>query len=411
MPRRIETESAKEILFQLIRKQVESAAREDRVLVGSERDRLSPFLEGAARSVRDEKSACSVVWVDEVVDRAMEWASIAIESVNPSGGLDGRYLSREEVRMLAKEHPELGKLAWAAYELAQCAPTQRIVKFLEQPGVGHLLKRSSRFGTKLDIRLGQPERDQVPVAVQEAFDHAHRAEEADWGSATLTRFPLGGRPVFAVHLATDGDDGHVEVFSERGHPVISGRMHDNSFLGVDDYFGLSRYIGELGFMGPRFQLGLSEDDEREVAGQIPKTWQPEAWLSSGTIGHDGTAITRFEVEGLTAASHPFGDYPQLRCPPADSGSFSQGHSGWHLEVARLVIELMFTRSLQFRADGQKELRLSDHASIAVGKHRDPKTGEQYLVGDYRDIDNDSTTFYFQRSASGVLVPKIIQANG
>lgn len=384
MTRFVRTSAAEQALAAQIRQAVEDAAGGNRLLSRDETRRLPRFAQEAAEAVRAEKPAYARVYVDEVVDRATARAIDAMRQVNPAGGRDGLFLSQAEVRQVAKADPELGTMVRAAYMAGRSGPGQdrAVLDFLQRPGARALLHRRSRFGTTLDPRPGQPDRASVPPSVLDGFDHAHQAEARDVGSAVLKTFPLGGKPVYAVHLSTDGDDGHVELYGAKGEPLVSGRMLADRFLGPDPHFGLSRYAGPLAFSVPVVE-GYSEDPERLERGQILSSWRPDATLARGAIEHDGIGVTRFEPDGLR---------PE------------------HAEVARFVVELMYPRSLKYRADGPGPIDLARNAEIRVGTHTDPRDGQRYVVGDYKDIDDDSHTFYFQRTPRGVLKPMIDQYN-
>lgn len=61
-----------------------------------------------------------------------------------------------------------------------------------------------------------------PEAVQRAYALHRTWEDGDLGSTRLLRVPVEGRTLFAIHTRTDGDDGFLELFSDRGALLASG---------------------------------------------------------------------------------------------------------------------------------------------------------------------------------------------
>jgi hypothetical protein len=75
-------------------------------------------------------------------------------------------------------------------------------------------------------RLTREDREQLPDAVREAYDfYWKHFEEADIGSARVYRVPAGKKEAFAVRVRTDGDDGYLEVYDEKGKFLAAGRTY------------------------------------------------------------------------------------------------------------------------------------------------------------------------------------------
>lgn len=390
MTKPIRTGDAREALEGIIRRETERAAGPNGLLAEKEARGLSPFTARAERAVRADMPKHGRVRPPEVVDRAMTEAMAVWDSFNPpSKPRDAAFLSKAEVEAIAAADPALGELTRAAY-LAAGNPSSpeklaRLQAFLTaNPGIGELLSKGSSFGTRIDARPGQPDRAGLPAGVREAFDGFYRAEQADWAGATLKSVRFAGQDLYAVHLKTDGDLGLLELLGPKGEPVLSARLFDDSVARFDETFGLGRHAGSLGHLGPKNAEGYSEDAERLAAGQITSAWTPEWEVPTGQITHDAHGVTGFSTHTPLT--------PERR------------------ELVMTALELMYTRSLQHRANGSDPIQLGSNATLRLGTHTNPNDGKQYLVVDYVDIDDDSRTLYFQRSETGRLHLAIDQYN-
>lgn len=68
------------------------------------------------------------------------------------------------------------------------------------------------------------ERAKIPRQVLEACDFYYRnVLENDWGNVRVFRIPVDGAPTFAVRVTSDGGDGWLEVFDERGGTLGTAR--------------------------------------------------------------------------------------------------------------------------------------------------------------------------------------------
>jgi hypothetical protein len=390
MTKPIRTGDAREALQGIIRREIEQAAGPNGLLAEKEAKGLSPFVARAEKAVRADMPKHGRVRPPEVVDRAMTEAMATWDAFNPpSKPRDAAFLSKAEVEAIAAADPELGTLTRAAY-MAAGSPSspEKLAKLqaflVATPGIGDLLSKTSSFGQRLHARPGEADRASLPAGVVEAYDRLDLAEQADWAGVTLKSVRFAGQDLYAVHLGTDGDEGRLELLDPKGEPVLSGRLQAGDWLRTDEFFGLGRHAGSLGLLGATNTEGYSEDDERLAAGQITSAWTPEWTVENGSITHDAWGVTGFATHTPLT--------PERR------------------ELVMASLELMYTRSLQHRANGSDPIDLGSNATLRLGSHTNPNDGKQYLVVDYVDIDDDSRTLYFQRSETGRLHLAIDQYN-
>jgi hypothetical protein len=75
-------------------------------------------------------------------------------------------------------------------------------------------------------RVPRMESTRLPDEVREAYDfYWHHFEEADIGSARVYRVPSGRKVTYAIRVRTDGDDGYLEVYDEKGKFLAAGRTY------------------------------------------------------------------------------------------------------------------------------------------------------------------------------------------
>src|SRR5215470_2989883 len=73
--------------------------------------------------------------------------------------------------------------------------------------------------------------DALTGDVQEAYAFYHKNfTEADIGSVRVYRVPVTGETTIAVRTTTDGDDGYLEIFSEQGETLGTGRTNLNTVV-------------------------------------------------------------------------------------------------------------------------------------------------------------------------------------
>jgi hypothetical protein len=75
-------------------------------------------------------------------------------------------------------------------------------------------------------RLTREDRGRLPDGVRDAYDYYWKQfEEADLGSARVYRVPSVRKETYAVRVRTDGDDGYLEVYDEKGKFLAAGRTY------------------------------------------------------------------------------------------------------------------------------------------------------------------------------------------
>lgn len=389
MTRSVQTRDAQGALARLIRDDLDAASPNNDIVSTSEATRLDPFVRRAEEAVRGDKPKYGRVKKDEVVDRAMTDAMAAWNDVNPrSNPRDHRTLAQDEIKALERRDPELGALTRRAYALARGGVdrTAAVRSAIEaQPGIGALLRRPSSFGTRIDARPGQPGRDAIPDAVRRAFDHFDATEQRDRGTASLKRFPLGGGDVFALYNTTDGDDGILELFDDRGAALASARFFGDTFDRWDTHFGEGRFFGVFGRHGHPQVEGYSEIDEQRANGQITREWRPDVAVRDIAVSRDGGRITGIRTNASLT-------------PEQD-------------EVFRAVVALAYERTTQHAAPPTGDFDMGRYGAVRIGTHHDAVVGQDFIVGDWADHDDASFTFYFQRDANGRLQIAREQSNG
>ena len=228
-------------------------------------------------------------------------------------------------------------------------------------------------GGRIDARVGFSGRVGVPEEVLEAFDFYYRVENADWGSVSLHHGSLAGHAVYVVYTSTDGDDAWLEVFSDAGTPVVSARLWAGEILGWDEFFGRGRHSTGLESLWTNTVTeGYSEPAEREAAGQIPLDWTPTVTLGEGTISSHSGQLTTVDLTSPVALS-----------------------SGQR-ELAYAAMQIVWTRTLQYRGSADEPLQMAGQGALRIGTFTSPLDGKNYLVADWKDIDDASYTFYFQQ---------------
>lgn len=396
---RIKTTDARQALREVMTEKAAEAAGSNNIISKAEAPRLQGFLKRAEEQVRTEGGRGARVSVDAVVDRAAQNAHQVWDRFNPPGrGADSKYLSMGEVAAIQRDDPALGELSKMAYLRAgRAAPTpppvdggveanaDAVKAFLGSFDFSDRALRNLPTLTRVDARPGMPGRSEVPATVLAGFDVYERAEQRDWATASLMKGKLGDQDVWALSFTTDGDAAAVEVYSRSGKPLVSARLSDDKLLGWDRFFGRARL--EPGLMrldDPVNEEGMSEPAERAAAGQIPVRWSGEAQLSTGTVTHKNGRLLDIE-------------FPASFTPEQE-------------ELATAGMELAWEDVLTHRRWEEEPLQLTGQGTLSVGSFTRPTDGKTYLVADWRDIDDSSHTYYFQRDQNGALQLAIKQFN-
>jgi hypothetical protein len=401
---RVKTGQAQAALEQVMSEQLTAAAGSNRLLSRTEQRGLEPFLQRAANEVRQEKGPGARLDVDAVVARGAADARQVWERHNPPGrGVDSTFLSRSEVRAIAREDPSLGRLTQAAVlrasqaqgggTAAVTAAVQRFFSafdFRADPNTGmRALSVPLAGGELIDARAIFPQnRAGVPAGALAGFDFYARAMDADWASVRMQRTRIDGHEVYLVSCTTDGDDAYLEVYDRRGQPLTSARIFAEALVGFDETFGRTRFSPSMVRLDePVNQEGFSEPAERLAAGQPPADWPGDVQLNQGRLLYN-------EFHRLGAL-----DLPGLQ------GSGREALAG-------AAFEYLFERSLKFRLDpgaGEFQLGPTREGTLRLGGFTHPD-GRTFEVADWRDIDNGSFTLYFDRTAEGRLKLAIEQFN-
>lgn len=390
---RIKTTDARNALREVIQEKAATAAGSNAVISKAEANGVQGFIKRAEAEVRVEGGKGARVTVDQVVDRATQNAGKVWDRFNPPGrGADSAVLSQEELRQVERADPELGELSRAAYLRAgrsgpAADPATAVKAFLDTFDFTDRALRNHPTLSRVDVRPGMPDRAGVPAAVLAGFDHYVRAEQADWGSVALMKGKLGGQDVYAVYFTTDGDSSAVELYSTAGKPLCSARLQADQLMGWDAFFGRARLAPNLfNLDGAVKEEGLSEPDDRAAAGQPPYQWPGDLKLTGGSISHKNGRFSDVELPATATAEQR--------------------------ELATAAMELVWDRVLTYRRDGDTPFTLGATAegTLAVGSFVRPTDGKTYLVADWKDIDDSSFTFYFQRNEVGTLKLAIEQFN-
>ncbi len=70
------------------------------------------------------------------------------------------------------------------------------------------------------------DRAELPKAVREAYEfYKKHFEDADIGSVRDYVVPAVGKTTYAIRVRTDGDDGYLEVYDEKGKFLAAGRTY------------------------------------------------------------------------------------------------------------------------------------------------------------------------------------------
>ena len=363
-----------------------TAAAEENVLVAlDEAGDLDPWLFEVQRRMREEGRPGMRIRVDELVERAMADALAVWEQVNPAKwSLDHRWLALDEIAAIRRIDRDLADLTSRAAERARDeraaaeAPVT-IRSFFDDHDFGSGHRDSLPGGRRVDARVGQAERDSVPEAALRVFDAFFRIEAAGAGSVTLHQGPVGERTVWVVYATAGGDEAYLEVMDENGATLDGARLLSNRIIGWDEFPGRVRLSSLLTTIdGVTFEEGLSEADERAVAGQPPHRWEGEAVL-------DGTLL-----------------YPALdRLGRIDFGDIELSDELRELAVA--AIDHLWDMPLRYSSHAGQPVELGPNRAgvLSVGSFTRPTDGQTYQVANWRDIDDASFVLYYQRGEHGL----------
>lgn len=378
---RVKTQEAQAALRTVLQEKARAAAGSNTAISREEAKALDPFLKAAEQQVRAAAGRGARVSVDAVVARAEQNARATWERFNPAGGTDGAFLSRAEVDAIAKADPALGELTRLAHLRAgRPADVAGAVRSYFDAFDFTADDVRGRFpgGVRVDARVGQPGRSELPANVLAVFDRYYRSEAADWASTSAHRARVSGQDVWLIYTSTDGDDAYLEVFAKDGKPLASTRLQAGELQGWDPFVGRARLSPTfIPLDNARKDEGLSEPAERAAAGQLPRDWTPSTTLDTGWVTHRSN---RFDV---------------INTPTPLTGETQ--------ELAYAAMEFLWENSLKHRIPPPEGLELGSRREgvLKLGSFTRPDDGKTYLVADWRDIDDASFVLYFERTNAGL----------
>ncbi|MFH1808994.1 MAG: hypothetical protein ABIJ09_09635 [Pseudomonadota bacterium] len=392
MSNRIRTQDARTALRTILDEKTREVAGNNTLVSKIEAKNLDPFLKRAEEALRVEGGKGTRVSVDALTERAMGDAMETWNEFNPPGqGLDSALLAKAELAEIRARDPELGALT----ELAMLRAGKRgqsaaavVHDYFASFDFANLNLHDESVpgGQRIDARPGLPGRSGVPQEVLQVFDRYYQAEQADWASVSLHRGTVGGHDVYAIYMSTDGDDAYLETFDRQGSALCSARLQAGELM-WDEFVGRARLaVPILNLSNAVRTEGYSEPAERAAAGQIPVDWAPEVRVDAATIHHRGSLLGAIDL---------------------DPSKLDEEQR----QVAFAGLGLAWERVLQHRPDGDADLQIGPRTQgvLEVGSFDNPVDGQHYLVANWKDIDDGSSTFYFQKTDLGLEL-KIDQYN-
>jgi hypothetical protein len=188
-------------------------------------------------------------------------------------------------------------------------------------------------------------------------------------------------------MSTDGDDKYYELFDEQGQGLASARGFADGVIFPDPFFGRARLSPTIRRLDrPDSEEGLSEPADRAAAGQPPQQWRGDVFLDAGAFHFDQFhRLERYDLPAGLALTGP------------------------QQELLYAGLDLVAERVMQHRATPGELLEIGAlrNGTLAIGSFTRPTDGETYEVAAWKDIDDSSFVFYFQREA-GQLRLKIEQ---
>jgi hypothetical protein len=389
---RVRTQDASTALTTILSEQAKAAAGNNSQISKTEEQALTPVLQRAATALRDEGGRGTRVTVDAVVARATTDSMAVWGRFNANNqGRDGAWLSSDEVKDMARADPALGALTEQALLRVRRGSTPtpgptttldpaRAASYLAAINVdnGLELKNANRLDIRSWHAFTAPTRATVPAPILAAFDHYARAEEADWAGVKLEKGEIDGKPVYGITMSTDGDDKYYELFDDKGQGLASSRGFSDGVIYPDPFFGRARLSPSIRRLdGPDAEEGLSEPIDRAAAGQPPQGWRGDVVVDSGAFHFDQfRRLERYELPAGLVLSAP------------------------QQELLYAGLDLVADRVMQHRVTPGQPLEVGPlrNGTLAIGSFTRPTDGETYEVAAWKDIDDSSFVFYFQRDA-------------
>ena len=388
MPR-IKTEDALVALRNMITENVEDSANGNSLVSRKEAKNLEPFVKRAEEQLRAEGGKGTRIRTSDLIERATQEAKAGWNQFNPeTNKRDYVWLSKSETKQIRENDPELGRLTDQAILRMGRSPTPAPTRNIESLVKAHFssvnfdtqsINETLQDGARVDARLGKPGRANVPQATLDVFDYYYQAEAQDWASVRLFEGKIDGEPVHAVYMTTDGDDQYLEVFNKNGQAVASSQFMAGQPVTWDEWPGRARLARTFSY-DARFDEGYSEQAEAVAAGQIPPggNWNADVVIDNARVYHQNGKPVRYDL-------------------PANLTEEQRN-------VATAALNIVWDTVLKHNSyNNPLVISPNTKGTLAVGEFTRPDDGQTYIVADWRDIDDGSSTFYYKQ---GPAAPKL-----
>ncbi len=390
---RVKTTDAAAALTAIVAEQAKAAAGSNTLVSKDEAKALDPVLQKADAAIRAEGGKGTRVSIDAITDRAVK-DTVAVWGQFNAGnkGPDGTWLSNAEVADIKRADPALGALTeLAMLRVRRGAPppvttdpsavAADFLKGADFSNRAFSLPQGSRVDARPGVASAAAARATVPVGVLVGFDHFYRAEAADIASVKLLKGKVDGKDAYAVYVTTDGDDEYVELYDAQGQGLASARLWAGDDFTPDPFFGRGRLSTRFRHLdGAKSEDGMSEAAERASEGQTPLRWPGDVQLVKGEVHHKLGRLMDIQLPN------------DLNLSPKQN------------ELATAAIEILFDEVLRHRATpGTPELLGPQYnGTLSLGEFVRPTDGQRYEVAAWRDVDDASYVWYFQRDANQQL---------
>jgi len=388
MPR-IKTEDALVALRKTITEDVEDAANGNSLVSRREARNLEPFVKRAEAQLRTEGGKGARIRTSDLIERATQEAKAGWNQFNPeSNKRNYVWLSKTETKQIRTNDPELGKLTDQAILRMGRSPTPAPTRNIETLVKQHFssvdfntqsIDETLQDGTRVDARIGKPGRVGVPQGTLDVFDYYYQAEAQDWASVRLYQGKIDGEPVHVVYMTTDGDDQYLEVFNKNGQAVASSEFMAWQSVDWDEWPGRARLARTFSY-DARYEDGYSQQAEAIAAGQIPPggRWNADVVIDNARVYHQGGQPVRYDLPSTLTESQR--------------------------NVATAALNIIWNSVLRHNSHSNPVvISPSTKGTLAIGEFTRSDDGQTYIVADWRDIDDASSTFYYK---NGPAAPKL-----
>lgn len=145
-----------------------------------------------------------------------------------------------------------------------------------------------------------------PEALQRAYAFYRSWEDNDLGSVRLLKTQANGQTVYALHTTTDGDDGFLELYSERGALLASGTTgfepNGRRTVRWDATPGAVRERVVPRDRTPSVETFFSAIDQAKASGSASGATISKAELREAAKGLVGAELTTASVDGWERAA-------------------------------------------------------------------------------------------------------------